>query len=112
MFGLQILFFIILAVIIIKVIITYIKNENSPIISIKAKLICKNRQVRTRTDSNGMITRNETLRLKFQLDTGSELELTVGTCIFRNVPENQWGTLTFQGTRFLKFQWENGVVEK
>lgn len=112
MFGFQILFFIILALIIIKVIITYIKNENSSIISTKAKLICKNRQVHTNTDANGMMTRNETLRLKFQLDTGSELEFTVGTRIFRNVPENQWGTITFQGTRFLKFQWENGVVEK
>ena len=112
MFGVEILFFIIFALVIFKWITTYIKNENSPIISTKAQLIKKKRDRHIHTDANGIMRSNETLILVFQLDTGSEIKFTVGGRIFRNVSEYQWGTLTFQGTRFLKFQWDNGVVEK
>jgi hypothetical protein len=90
----------------------YIKNENSPIISTKAQLIRKKRDTHTNTDANGVMTTDETLILVFGLDTGSELKFTVGGRIFRNVPEYEWGTLTFQGTRFLKFQSPSGIVEK
>jgi hypothetical protein len=112
MAGFQILVFAIFALIIFMAITTYIKNENSPVISTKAQLIKKKRDVHTNTDANGVMSTNETLILVFELDTGSELKFTVGGRIFRSVQEYEWGTLTFQGTRFLKFQWESGVVEK
>lgn len=112
MAGFQVIFFIFFAFIIFLSVSRYIKNENSPIISIKAKLIKKKRDVHTNTDSNGVMTTNETLILKFELDTGSEMELIVGGRIFRNIPEHEWGTLTFQGTRFLKFESISGIVEK
>jgi len=112
MAGFQIIFFIFFALIIFMSISRYIKNENSPIISTKAQLIKKERDVYTNTDSNGIMTTNETLILKFKLDTGSEMNFTVGVRVFRSIPENEWGTLTFQGTRFLKFESISGVVEK
>ncbi|WP_027632396.1 DUF2500 domain-containing protein [Clostridium hydrogeniformans] len=112
MLGFEMLFFIILVLIIVKGITTYIKNENSPIVSTKAPLIKKKRDRHTHTDVNGVMTTNETLILVFQLDTGSEVSFNVGGRIFRNISEYQWGILTFQGTRFLKFQWDNGEVEK
>jgi len=112
MVGFQIIFFIFFAFIIFLSASRYIKNENSPIISTKAQLIKKKRDVYTNTDSNGVMTTNETLILKFELDTGSELKFTVGVRVFRNIPEHEWGTLTFQGTRFLKFESVSGVVEK
>jgi hypothetical protein len=112
MAGFQILIFAIFALIIFKAISTYIKNENSPIISTKAQLIKKKRDVHTNTDANGVMSTNETLILIFGLDTGSELKFTVGRRIFRSVPECEWGTLTFQGTRFLKFQSPSVIVEK
>lgn len=112
MFGFQLIFFVVLAFIIFKGISTYVKNENSPVISTKAQLIKKKRDTHTQTDANGIMTTNETLILIFELDTGSELKFTVGGGIYRSILEYEWGTLTFQGTRFLKFEWKNGVVEK
>ena len=93
-------------------IIKYIENENSQIISTKAQLIEKNRDVYTNTDANGIITITETLILRLELDTGSQLKFTVGGRIFKSMPEYEWGTLTFQGTRFLKFESVSGTVEK
>lgn len=112
MYGFKILFFAIFALIIFKAISTYMKNEKSPIISTKAQLIKKKRDAHTQTDANGVMTTNETLMLIFELDTESELKFTVGGRIFRSVPEYEWGSLTFQGTRFLKFESVSGVVEK
>lgn len=112
MVGFQIVFFISFALIVFMGISRYIKNENSPVISTKAQLIKKKRDTHTNTDANGVMSINETLILVFKLDTGSELRFTVGGRIFRNVPEYEWGTLTFQGTRFLKFQSPSGGVER
>ena len=112
MAGFQIIFFIFFAFVVFMSISRYIKNENSPIISTKAQLIKKNRNINTNTDANGVMTTNETLILVFELDTGSELRFTVGGHIFRNIPEYEWGTLTFQGTRFLKYQSSSCVVER
>jgi len=111
MFGFQLIFFVILAFIILKGISTYVKNENSPVISTKAQLIKKKRDSHTLTDANGIMTTNETLILIFELDTGSELKFTVGWRIYNSIPEYEWGSLTFQGTRFVKFEWKNGIVE-
>lgn len=112
MAGFQIIFFIFFAFVVFMGISRYIKNENSPVISTKAQLIKKKRDTYTNTDANGIMSTNETLILVFELDTGSELKFTVGGHIFRSIPEYEWGTLTFQGTRFLKFQYSNGIVEK
>ncbi|NRY63655.1 DUF2500 domain-containing protein [Clostridium beijerinckii] len=112
MIGFQLIFFVFVAFIIFINISKYIKNENSPIISTKAKLIKKKRETCTNTDSNGVMTTTEKLILEFELDTGSEIKFTVGRRVFKNVPEHEWGTLIFQGTRFLKFNSSSGVVEK
>lgn len=112
MFGFQLIFFAILTLMIFNLISTYVKNENSPIISTKAQLISKRRNTDTQTDANGIMTTTETLILIFKLDTGSEIKFFVGGRIYRSMPENEWGTLTFQGTRFLKFVSESGLVEK
>ena len=90
----------------------YIKNENSPIVATKAKLIDKKCDTTTSTDANGAVTVNETLYLTFELDTGSAMKYVVGGRIYRSVPLNEWGTLTFQGTRFLSFESASVVVKK
>lgn len=108
----QVIFFIFIAFIVIMSLFTFIKNENSPIISTRAQLIKKKRDLNTHTDGNGITMSDETLILVFELDTGSELRFNVGGRVFRGVPENEWGTLTFQGTRFLKFESASGCIEK
>jgi len=98
----QLIFFVILTLIILKAISTYVKNENSPVISTKAQLISKRRNTNTQTDANGIMTTTETLILIFELDTGSEIKFFVGGRVYKAILENEGGTLTFQGTRFLK----------
>lgn len=110
--GFGIVFITILAFIIISGILRYIKNENSPVIATKAKLVNKRRDTHTHTDANGAMHMDETLYLAFQLDTGSTMELAVNGRVYRNVPENEWGTLTFQGTRFIKYEYAGGTVER
>lgn len=112
MVGFQLIFFVILTLIILKAISTYVKNENSPVISTKAQLISKRRNTNTQTDANGIMTTTETLILIFELDTGSEIKFFVGGRVYKAILENEWGTLTFQGTRFLKFESKSGIVEK
>ncbi|ADL51925.1 DUF2500 domain-containing protein [Clostridium cellulovorans] len=112
MFSFQIIFFIFFAFVAFMGIATYIKNENSPVISTKAQLIKKKRDMHSHTDGNGMMSTNEALILIFQLDTGSEIKFNVGRRVFRNITEHEWGTLTFKGTRFLKFQSVSGSVER
>lgn len=108
----QLLFFVMFAFVIIQMISRYKKNENSPVISTKAQLIEKHRDTHTRTDANGIMSTDETLIFKFKLDTGSEMKLHVSGHVFRSVPEYEWGNLTFQGTRFLKFESPSGSVQK
>ena len=112
MVAFQMMFFIFFAVVVFMSIMRYIKNENSPVISTKAQLIKKKRDTHTDTDANGVTTTNETLILVFELDTGSELRFIVGGRIFRSILEYEWGTLTFQGTRFLRFESISGIVER
>jgi hypothetical protein len=90
----------------------YMKNENSPIISTKAQLIDRKCYTDMHTDANGIVSSSKTLYLMFELDTGSQMKFVVNAGIYRNVPKNEWGTLTFQGTRFLKFATDSVVVER
>ncbi|WP_160688733.1 DUF2500 domain-containing protein [Clostridium sp. C2-6-12] len=108
MIGFQLIFFVTLVFIIFNLISTYVKNEKSPVIATKAQLIKKKTDTNIQTDSNGMTTTTETLILIFQLDTGSEIKFVVGGRVYRTISENEWGTLTFQGTRFLKFESKMG----
>ena len=108
----QILFFIILAIVIINGIRQYVKNENSPVISTKAQLINRKKDVSTTMDANNVMHHNETFKLEFKLDTGSEVNFVVNIRIFYELEEFEWGILTFQGTRFLRFQWNDRTVEK
>lgn len=108
----SVVFIIALGFIIFTGISQYIKNEKSPIIATRAKLIDRKRDIHTHTDANGVIMNDETLYLFFRLDTGSDMKLIVNGRIYRNVPENEWGTLTFQGTRFIKFECGSGTIER
>ena len=90
----------------------YIKNENSPVVATKAWLIDKKADVYTSTDANGVTSFNETFYLTFKLDTGSSLKLVVSGIVYRNAVSHDWGTLTFQGTRFLRFESSCGVLER
>lgn len=106
-----IIFIFIIGVIIFSWILRYIKNENSPVIATKAQLIERKSDVHMHTDANGAISSSETFYLVFQLDTGSQIKLDANTRLYQKVPIYEWGTLTFQGTRFIKFASDSGDEE-
>ncbi|MDP4183325.1 MAG: DUF2500 domain-containing protein [Bacillota bacterium] len=89
---------------------TYFKNENAPIMTTNAKLIEKI-SIDTHNNLDGGDSTVKTLILKFQLETGSMIKLTVSSRVFRSITEHEWGILTFQGSRFHKFESESSVVE-
>jgi len=93
-------------------ILRYIKNENSPVMVAKARLLDKKADVHMSTDANGAMSTSETLYLIFELDTGNNIKLIVNGRIYRNAPKNEWGILTFQGTRFIKFESSSGIIER
>lgn len=90
----------------------FIKNENSPLVATKAVLIDKINDTHVHTDANGVASTTENLFLLFKLDTGSTIKLPVGGRIYRSIPKDEWGMLTFQGTRFVKFENSSVVVER
>lgn len=112
MSGFYVIFILFFVLILFQWIYRFIKNENSPVIATKARLIDKKRDVHTNVGANGAMSTSETLYLIYELDTGSTVKLMVGGRIFRHAPEQEWGTLTFQGTRFLKFESPSGILER
>jgi hypothetical protein len=78
--------------------------QNIPIVTAKAKLIRKETHVSTQIDAGGMVASEDVFQLVFQLDTEGELSFRVAQRVFENTPENEWGTLTYQGTQFLGFE--------
>lgn len=108
-----VVFIIVLGYIIYAGVSTYVKNENSPVVATKARLADKRANTHTQTDTNGMvISTDESHYLIFELDTGSRMKFSVSGRIYRNAQEGEWGTLTFQGTRFIRYETSSGVLEK
>ncbi len=107
-----IIFVAILLFTIIKLVSGYIANEKSPIIATKAIIIDKKRDEITSTDADGMMSVSESFYIFVKLDTGSEMKFSVSGRVYKNIFLNEWGTLTFQGTRFLKFESTSGLVER
>ncbi len=110
--GFEIFVVLLILCIIVSWVWRFIKNENSPVISTRARMVRRICNSHVSTDANGVTSTSESLYLLFELDTGSELKLPVGGRAYRRVPKDEWGTLTFQGTRFLRFTSVSGTVEK
>ncbi|GKU26480.1 DUF2500 domain-containing protein [Clostridium folliculivorans] len=108
----KVIFILFVTSIIIKVIITYRNNEKLPVLTTKARLIIKTRDIHTDVHVNGAITSNTDLILVFELDTGSKIKFKVRERIFSGVPEYEWGKLDYKGERFLKFRSASGCIEK
>jgi hypothetical protein len=87
---------------------SYAQPQNGPIVTARAKLIRKETHVSTNIDAGGAVMSEDVYQLVFSLDTDAELSFRVGGRAYGNTPENEWGTLTYQGTRFLGFEYRAG----
>lgn len=95
---------------------TWNKNNNSPRLSVKARVVSKRMDVRRNqhmnagdaTGAHGFHTTTSTIYyVCFQVESGDRMELRVEGNEYGMLVEGDYGTLSFQGTRYLGFEREN-----
>ena len=80
------------------------RNMNGPVNAVKAKLTRKETHTSTRLDANGVMASYDVYQLVYTLETGGELTFDVNPKVYQNAPEDEMGTLKYQGKQFLGFE--------
>lgn len=104
--------FVMIVIIFVKGIATWNKNNNSPRLTVSAKIVGK-RQNTTHNSQpnagdisgvNGFHTISSTsYYITFQVESGDRMELSVSGTEYGMLTEGDVGKLTFQGTRYIEF---------
>lgn len=111
-----ILIFIIIVFTFVKGIATWFKNNNSPRLTVSARIVAKRQNTTHNNQPNagdisgahGFHTiSNTSYYVTFQVDSGDRMELFVSGSEYGVLAEGDKGQLTFQGTRYLTFDREN-----
>lgn len=98
-----IVFVIVISIFIIEIISSIVrwnKNNQSPRLSVKAKIVGKRTEVSGGARNSSAFTR---YYITFQVESGDRMELLVDASEYGMMAEGDQGTLQFQGTRFLSF---------
>ncbi len=86
----------------------WIKNNNSPRLSVDATVVTKRAHTSHHHHNHGngdMHTSSSTsYYVTFQVESGDRMELAVKSYDYGMLVEGDFGTLSFQGTRFLGFE--------
>lgn len=105
-------FFVVIVLILVTVIRSlaqWNKNNQSPVLTMDASVTAKRTDV-THTSNPagpnmaGAMTAHTTYRATFQVESGDRLEFVVSGHEYGMLAEGDAGKLTFQGTRYLKFE--------
>ncbi|WP_369284074.1 DUF2500 domain-containing protein [Oscillibacter sp. GMB15532] len=84
------------------------KNNNSPVLTVDATVIAKRSDVshHHHTGANDMAytSSSTTYYVTFQVASGDRMEFTVQGTEYGMLTEQDFGKLTFQGTRYLEFE--------
>ena len=111
-----ILIFTIIVFTFVKGIATWFKNNNSPRLTVSARIVAKRQNTTHNNQPNagdisgahGFHTISSTsYYVIFQVDSGDRMELSVSGSEYGVLAEGDKGQLTFQGTRYLTFDREN-----
>lgn len=111
-----ILIFIIIVFTFVKGIATWFKNNNSPRLTVSARIVAKRQNTTHNNQPNagdisgahGFHTISSTsYYVTFQVDSGDRMELSVSGSEYGVLAEGDKGQLTFQGIRYLTFDREN-----
>lgn len=87
-------------VMVVKNIATWNKNNNSPRLTVEAKVISK----RTAVSHHHNSMSSTRYYVTFQVDSGDRMELHVTGLEYGMLAEGDEGKLSFQGTRYLSFE--------
>ncbi len=83
-------------------------NNNSPVLSVEAKIVTKRSDIRGhhRDAINDMNygTYATTYYVTFEVASGDRMEFKVSDSEYGLLVENDFGSLTFQGTRYISFE--------
>lgn len=95
-----------IAFIIIQGLCRWNKNNNSPRLTVEAKIISKRSDIRRiRSGTNNMHSHSHTdYYVTFEVESGDRMELELQGHEYGLLVEGDKGRLTFQGTRFLGFE--------
>lgn len=111
------LFFIVFGIILIVFVVTFVrgigewhKNNNSPRLTVPAKVVSKRTSVshgHHHSASGHMHTTSSTwYYATFEVESGDRMELALSGSEYGMLAEGDTGKLTFQGTRYLSFERE------
>lgn len=96
--------------IMVKGVLTWNKNNNSPRLNVKAKVVTKRENISRHSNNNGGHHSHHTSTdyyVTFQFESGDRQELYVSGTEYGMLAEGDIGVLEFQGTRYLDFKREN-----
>lgn len=79
------------------------KNNNSPKLTVDAKVVSKRTNYR-RSSSSSSHMGHTTYYVTFEVESGDRMELSVAGQEYGLLVEGDFGELSFQGTRYLGFQ--------
>ncbi|WP_024853509.1 DUF2500 domain-containing protein [Mediterraneibacter gnavus] len=111
-----ILIFIMIIFTLAKGISTWNKNNNSPRLTVSARIVAKRQNTTYQNhpnagDTSGAhgyhTTSSTTYYVTFQVESGDRIEMSVSGSEYGKLTEGDEGKLTFQGTRYLQFNMEN-----
>jgi len=111
-----ILIFIMIIFTLAKGISTWHKNNNSPRLTVSARIVAKRQNTTYQNhpnagDTSGAhgyhTTSSTTYYVTFQVESGDRIEMSVSGSEYGKLAEGDEGKLTFQGTRYLQFNMEN-----
>lgn len=86
----------------------WFKNENSPRLTVPAKIVDMRRKTHHH-HSNGHHHHSHTYHVTFEVESGDRMELKVSRSEYGLLVVGDSGMLSFQGTRYLGF--EHGLEE-
>ena len=111
-----ILIFIMIIFTLAKGISTWHKNNNSPRLTVSARIVAKRQNTTYHNQPNAgdtsgahgyHTTSSTTYYVTFQVESGDRTEMSVSGSEYGKLTEGDEGKLTFQGTRYLQFNMEN-----
>ncbi len=90
----------VIVIMVVKNIATWKKNNNSPRLTVEAKVMSKRTAITHHHDSMS----STRYYVTFQVDSGDRMELPMTGSEYGMLAEGDVGKLTFQGTRYLSFE--------
>ncbi|MGL4736998.1 MAG: DUF2500 domain-containing protein [Cellulosilyticaceae bacterium] len=111
-FIVQIMFVVIFAIIVVRVIRGirgWHANNNSPVLTVEAAIVAKRGHTSRGTHHHGEMHHHSTSTsyyVTFEVESGDRMEVHVPSQEYGLLVEGDRGRLTFQGTRYMKFERE------